>query len=229
MADSVIVHRSYDPVQAELLGEVLRDAGIAARVVGTRSGAHIGVGQAILHVHIEVPAAQAGAATEAIESFLTADGEALLRAEGALDDEPDEPAPTETPKRPLLAAGAALILPFGGGHFYAGRRATAAVVFVAQAAAAAVALDAIGRGDWRAMMFAIVAMPMLVVLDAIGGARALGRAAGVGRQLVAGLGWAGVALGLGGAIAFGLPERRLADPAPEAEPGVDDLPYAPGP
>jgi hypothetical protein len=221
MADSVIVHRSFDPVQAELLGEILRDAGIAARVVGTRSGAHIGVGQAILHVHIEVPADQASQAVEAIESFLTVDGEALLRAEGALDDEPEEPAPATTPRRPLFAAGAALILPFGGGHWYAGRRITAAIVFVAQAAAAAIALDGVSRGDWRALMFGIVAMPVLAVLDALGAAWAVARSPGparLARQVIHGLRLVVIGIAVGAVVAATLPEKRPDDAAAPLEP-----------
>ena len=67
----VIIHRTYDPIQADLLGDLLRDAGMAARVVGTRSGASIGVGQNIIEVHIAVPRTQAGQATDFLEAFFS--------------------------------------------------------------------------------------------------------------------------------------------------------------
>src|SRR5262245_21573586 len=86
----VIVHRSYDPIQAEFLGELLRENHIAARVIGTRSAALIGVGPNAMQLHIEVPASQAGAATDFLEAFLAERGEELLRAEGLLDGSDDE-------------------------------------------------------------------------------------------------------------------------------------------
>jgi hypothetical protein len=75
----VIIHRSYDPVQADILGQLLRENGIYARVLGTRHGAVIGVSQNILQVHIEVPHSQAGEATDFLEDFFQTDGEQLLR------------------------------------------------------------------------------------------------------------------------------------------------------
>jgi hypothetical protein len=132
----VIVHRSFDTVQAEMLGDVLRDAGVAARVVGTRSGASIGMGQVAFHVHISVPGSQAGQATELLEAFLGADGAELLRAEGELPDDADEaedaPAPRETPRRVFIAIGVGLLMPFGGAHLYARRPWTAALILAGQ-------------------------------------------------------------------------------------------------
>jgi hypothetical protein len=128
----LIVHRSYDPIQAELLGELLRENGIAARVIGTRSAALVGVGPNAMQVHIEVPASQAGVATDFLESFFAQKGEELLRAEGLLDGD-DEAQPEEPGEGPvacaegssrLLAAGCAL-LTFGLAHVYVGRRWTA--------------------------------------------------------------------------------------------------------
>lgn len=66
----VTVHRSYDPIIIEMLGDILRQHGIAARVLGTRNGAIVGVAQTILQLHIEVPQSQAGEATEFIEDFV---------------------------------------------------------------------------------------------------------------------------------------------------------------
>lgn len=133
---AVIVHRSFDQVQAEMLGEVLRDAGIDARVLGTRSGAQIGVGDVILRLNIEVPAAQEAQAREMLAAFLAGDGADLLRAEGHMPEdtaEPgdDDPAPRETPRRGLIAVGVAMVFPFGAAHFYARRSWTALMLLSA--------------------------------------------------------------------------------------------------
>jgi hypothetical protein len=88
-ANRVTVYRTTDPIQADMLGALLRENGIAACVLGTRHGAAIGVGQHILALHIEVPQAQAGAATDFLEAFFESDGAALLaeHAGFAPDDE----------------------------------------------------------------------------------------------------------------------------------------------
>lgn len=92
----VIIHRTSDPFQADILGDLLRENGIAARVLGTRHGAAIGVGQSILQQHIEVPQSQAGEATDFLESFFAHEG---AYEEGAyeeigqeLDPSPDDAA-----------------------------------------------------------------------------------------------------------------------------------------
>jgi hypothetical protein len=74
----VIVYRTTDPIQADMLGALLRENGIAACVLGTRHGAAIGVSQHILELTIEVPQAQAGPATDFLEAFFDSDGAALL-------------------------------------------------------------------------------------------------------------------------------------------------------
>lgn len=89
----VIVHRSYDSLQADLLGALLRDAGIVARVTGTRSGAMIGVAQNILEVLIAVPESQAGQATDFLEAFFSA--EEAERAEDQADEARADDARTE--------------------------------------------------------------------------------------------------------------------------------------
>lgn len=85
----VIVYRTTDPIQAEMLGALLRENGIAACVLGTRHGAAIGVSQHILELHIEVPQAQAGPATDFLEAFFESDGAALLAEHAGF--EPDGP------------------------------------------------------------------------------------------------------------------------------------------
>jgi hypothetical protein len=91
----VTVYRTTDPIQADMLGALLRENGIAACVLGTRHGAAIGVSQHILELTIEVPQAQAGLATDFLEAFFDSDGDALLAEhagfapEGEDDDEDD--------------------------------------------------------------------------------------------------------------------------------------------
>ena len=149
----VIVHRTYDPIQADLLGDILRDAGIAARVTGTRSGAAIGVAQNILEVSLAVPEEQAGQATDFLEAYFSGEGQdpaedleaaalagALGSGAAALGDDEDDDeydlaaAARDEARRPLLAAGAAFVT-FGMGHFYARRPFTAAALAAGQAVA----------------------------------------------------------------------------------------------
>ncbi|HWN67427.1 MAG TPA: DUF2007 domain-containing protein [Haliangium sp.] len=101
----VIVYRTTDPIQADMLGALLRENGIAACVLGTRHGAAIGVSQHILDLYIEVPQAQAGSATDFLEAFFDSDGAALLAEHAGFapsDGDGDEDA-----GEPSGAAGAA--------------------------------------------------------------------------------------------------------------------------
>ena len=164
----VIVHRTYDPIQADMLGELLRDAGLAARVTGTRSGALIGVAQNILEVHIAVPESQAGPATDFLEEYFASAGtadagvpaEALEPGEDAAEDDRPDPAPL----RPLLAAGTAF-LTFGVGHLYARRPGTAIALLVGQI----VAMGFLFAGDgWKEWTFGVAALGGIVACDVVG-------------------------------------------------------------
>jgi hypothetical protein len=86
----VVVYRAYDPVQAEMMCGVLGDAGLNARLIGTRSAASIGAGPSIADLKVEVPASHEARATEILASILDTDGRALLRDAGMLVDEPGE-------------------------------------------------------------------------------------------------------------------------------------------
>jgi hypothetical protein len=86
----VIVYRTTDPIQADMLGALLRENDIAACVLGTRHGAAIGVSQHILELHIEVPHAQAGPATDFLEAFFDSDGDALLAEHAGFGPEDDD-------------------------------------------------------------------------------------------------------------------------------------------
>lgn len=178
----VIVHRSYDPVQADMLGDLLRENGIAARVLGTRHGAVIGVGQNILQMHIEVPQSQAGEATDFLEAFFEGRGDELLRDEAGLEvpwdsededaddrdagaDEPGTAAATG-PRRPLFAAGLALVLGVvGGGHWYARRPWTASLLAAGQLAA----LVNIASPRWESVATGLVMFATILAIDLLGG------------------------------------------------------------
>jgi hypothetical protein len=169
----VTVHRTYDPIQADLLGDLLRDAGIAARVLGTRSGAAIGVGQNILEAHIAVPEDQAGPATDFLEAYFTGDGRdleaELLAAAGAPEEDEDEeeegePA-AEAALRPLIAAGAAFVT-FGVGHLYARRPWTSATLAIGQGAAIYYLLHA--GASWREWAIGFIMLGAVVASDLAG-------------------------------------------------------------
>jgi hypothetical protein len=178
----VIVHRTHDPFQADLLGQLLRENGIAARVLGTRHGAAIGVGQSILQQHIEVPRSQAGEATDFLESFFEGKGVELLREEAGLDVDPDEADEEDagqgmdaraldqaggdrgTRLRALFAGGATLLM-FGGSHLYARRFWTMAIL----AAGQVLALWHIRSLEWHSVATGLVMFAMILVLDAGGG------------------------------------------------------------
>ncbi len=175
----VIVHRTYDSLQADLLGDLLRDAGVNARVTGTRSGALIGVAQNILEVHIAVPESQAGAATDFLEAYLSAEpvpvneGEAgaEMEVEGGLGDDGDGDgdgddlrADRPVELRPLLAAGSAF-LTFGVGHLYARRPITAAALLVGQVVAMLLLFTGEGWYDWT---IGLTMLGGIVACDVVG-------------------------------------------------------------
>ncbi len=124
----VIVHRSSDPILIEHLGEMLRESGVSARVLGTRDAALIGVGRSIVELNITVPEVQAGEAADFIEAFFADEGAVLLQREGLLDEDDDEEEESFDDRKlsPTLAGVAVLFC--GLGHVYARRRVTGALL-----------------------------------------------------------------------------------------------------
>ena len=221
----VIIHRTYDPIQADLLGDLLRDAGIAARVTGTRSGAAIGVAQNILEVHIAVPEPQAGQATDFLEAYFMSAGPELeaelAAAAGAPDDDEDAAADQAAGAargealRPLIAAGAAFVT-FGVGHVYARRPWTAAALASGQLVALYFLFIGQSWGDWT---IGVTMLGGLVACDLVGSAlavRAHNRGARRSGAWQAGVGVLCAAGAMGLALIVG-PE--LADPT--RGPGAD--------
>lgn len=219
----VIVHRSYDPIEAELLGELLRDAGVRARVTGTRSGAMIGVGQNILEVQIAVPSEQAGQATDFLEAYFSDEAiasaaDALDGANAAEDDEHDgdddqAEAVADRPVRPLLAAGSAF-LTFGVGHFYARRPVTGMALLVGQLVAMRFLFAGHGWRDWTVGLVALGGVVLFDLVGSVLAARAHGRGVRRGHALQAGLGALYVAASIGVAVLVGphLTDPKAGDP-----------------
>src|SRR5215208_6927920 len=96
----VTVHRSADAIEAEIVRDVLVDAGIPARLLGLRQEAPLGVTAATTESRIDVPAADLDEARTVVAGAL----ESLRQA--ALDDQPEPDSvvePRERPLRKLLA------------------------------------------------------------------------------------------------------------------------------
>ncbi len=212
----VIVHRTYDPIQADLLGDLLRDAGVAARVTGTRSGAAIGVGQNILEVSIAVPEAQAGEATDFLEAYFQhgqhdPDGEqggADGDDESGEDDPEEGREPDERPLRPLFAAGSAFIT-FGVGHVYARRPWTAAALAAGQVVAIYFLVAGRQWDDWTIGATMLVSCVALDLVGSILAVRAHNAGVRRGGPFQAGIGLAYASAAMGLALAVG---PTLADP-----------------
>ena len=83
----VVVYRAFDPVLPDILGDLLRQSGIPARVLGTRSASMIGVGSNIMELTIQVPESQASEAVDLIESFLSDQGDLAADEDDEDEDE----------------------------------------------------------------------------------------------------------------------------------------------
>jgi hypothetical protein len=219
-----IVYRTSDPIQADMLGALLRENGIAACVLGTRHGAGIGVGQHILDLHIEVPHSQAGAATDFLEAFFESDGSALLAEHAGFAPDPDDvdgddqPRVAAMPGTQPLAAGLAALALLGGSHFYARRPVTAMLLAAGQVAAFAFAFVACAAPVHGAVMVAA-----LLGLDFLGGqvavrARRRGVRASAVRQLATGTVFVAVAAVLGALFAAPSGSSSSRRPVPAARP-----------
>jgi hypothetical protein len=186
MAGYCTVHRTYDPLLAEMLGDLLRQEAIDARVLGSKASAIFGAAQSFLETRIDVPADDATRAAELIAAIVT-----------ERDDDDDESVDEDAPRRPILspeakapprlsavrALGIAPLIP-GGGHFVARRTVVGGAVLVAQL----VAIAAMVAGDTRQSVAGALTAIGLLLFDAIGGVlavRAFNRGArpSAGRQM----------------------------------------------
>lgn len=217
----VIVHRSYDPIIAEHLGQMLRDSGIAARVLGTRSAALVGVGQNVMQVHIEVPLSQAGPATDFLEDYFETDGAELLAEQGVgADDDDDEPQQLDEEQQrqlsALFAAGSCVLI-FGFGHIYSRRMFTAVAIAAGQFWGIRVFVNST---EWAGVVTGTVVFATLMLCDVIGAQLAVreynrGVRRGAGFQIAVGAAFVSLAMALASVIGPRVPE-----------PDRDSKPYA---
>ena len=179
------IHRTSDPIEAEILADLLAQRGIDARVLGTRHGALIGVAQHILQLRIEVPPHQAAAACELVDAYLAAGrGSDEAHAEG--DGEPKRVEPARL--RPVLGAGIVAVFP-GGGHFYARRPAAGLVVVLGYLGAFS---TLVVEYDRERALAALILVFGMMCYDLVGGQIALrafnrGVRASITRQLAVAL------------------------------------------
>src|SRR5262245_48004052 len=71
-AGFVTVYQTTDPIQAEMLADVLLQERVDARLLGTRNASLLGVGQNIVRLRIEVPESQVAQAVAVVEAWETA-------------------------------------------------------------------------------------------------------------------------------------------------------------
>src|SRR5262245_47131365 len=138
MADAdvfVTVHRTADPIQAEVLADLLEQSGLDARVLGAPGAAVFGAGD-LTDLRVEVRGSQVREARELVEAYLSSEQPAFADEEEEEEEDDEQEAKPEAPPRlsPLLAAGVVPVL-FGGGHFYARRAWTGAAIAVGQVVA----------------------------------------------------------------------------------------------
>jgi hypothetical protein len=179
--DHVVAFRSSSLPEAEMVLELLRGEGLAARLIRPQ-GILAGAALNLYETRIEVPASSAAHAAE-----LLADLEVLGSSE-EMDrghDVADEP----RPRLPIIAAGIGLLFP-GGSHLYARRPWTTLVValgFVIALALRAAAADPVMAQFSFVMMLAVVASDLTGGLWALGstnGDQKTSRSSQIGRGLI---------------------------------------------
>ena len=69
----VAIYRSSSTVQTNLIENILLNEGIAVRVIGTRRGGSVGIGQNICSCRFEVPAEDAERSRELLEHLVDGD------------------------------------------------------------------------------------------------------------------------------------------------------------
>ncbi len=213
--EAVTVHRTHDALQAELLADLLVEAGISARVVGTRAI----IASESAERRVEVAASDAEEARRFVLAFLAAppvefdgppggvDGDSPADDETAAsdgfpddDDDDSDPADRQPRLRRIFAAGVTPVFP-GASHFYARRPWTGGAILAVQL----IALGTIFQGSGSTAEVAVVVFWGMLFYDLIGGQLAVGawnqgvrastaRQLGIGAAAICLLGVAGVVL-----------------------------------
>jgi hypothetical protein len=207
---SIIVYDGVDPIEAEMLADILDQNGIEPRLLGTRNAALLGAGQHIFRLRIEVDEDDAAEAQEVVAALLQ-----FQQSEESVDSDDIKPSVDETPFKPkrLLAAGAACVVP-GGSHYYLRQPWTAAPLTAAFIIGLVVVLSS-ESASWGALLVGSAILSDLVAGQlALGGVR-IGKTRTTVRQLVFGLTAASVAF----LLAFGgLAWLETLPPPPRAAP-----------
>ncbi len=100
----VEVYRGHEPVEAQMLEDILRVEGFTPRLVGTRNAALMGAGQNIMAMRIEVPADEASDARGLVEAVL-AEGMETPLGEDEYEGQSAEPFESgESIDRPMEAS-----------------------------------------------------------------------------------------------------------------------------
>lgn len=203
--DFVTVARPVDAVEASLLEQALTEDRIPCRVIGTRDAALLGVAQNAMPLRLEVPASRLLAAEEIVEALRHApplpEGEGETEEDETERDEEQNAVPASERRKVVLAIGAVMLV-FGGSHFYARRPWTAGILAISQLSAVLMTM----RGnDFPDRPLGGVAMMTFLFVDAVFGVRASlafnrGVRPSVARQLVDGVALALLVAALSGFI-----------------------------
>ncbi|MCA9610956.1 MAG: DUF2007 domain-containing protein [Myxococcales bacterium] len=173
----VTIKQISDPVEAEMLVDLLAQEGIPANTPGNAQAGYLGpLAATTFMVPLQVPAREAERARAILAALEDYDevvpGEAPLPAVSE-DDGPyrgrvvSEDPP---PRKKLTAVAAAVVLPmilgaFGAGHFYARRYGRGFALLAVAWGSIVLAISGVGA--------AVAALPLVVALDAWGAARAI--------------------------------------------------------
>lgn len=116
------LHVTTHVAEAEMLVEMLVEAGIDADLTGPSSAALIGVAPHLMPVSVNVAVEDVAAAQELLDAFWNS-SEGSSRPEGPApvsspEDEDGQAQHGLRPRRPVVGAGLAFVFP-GGSHFYA--------------------------------------------------------------------------------------------------------------
>ena len=160
----VEIYRSTDPVEAEMVNEILCAEGIDARLLGTRVASLLAAAPHIFEQRIEVPGSQESAASTVVAELMR---EEQPDGAGPTQDDPTDTNGSQTAHLSrLVAAGVALVFP-GAAHVYARRAGTAIPLMLG---AGLGIMHALGGPLLRGLWMVIGA----VLFDLLGGQVAVG-------------------------------------------------------
>ena len=162
------IQRAMTVAEGEMFAELLRREGIDVHF-HPMVGATIGSGEQICDLRIDVPV-DSEARVRELPSELEYVGTTRDDGVAADDDDAELEAPAVPPRRPLLAAGVAFLLP-GGGHFHARRPWTGLLVGTTLVCGWISRWGSSWRGSFAGEML-FGSLIALVFADAIAGRRA---------------------------------------------------------